>query len=110
MMIKTILSVSCGLLLLIFHSPQTAGETEERAMTQDQALSILRSQLANSPDVGFFTVREIVANPDTRRAARVSLDEAHQKHLSLYGGGVLLDVMRTGGFAVVEFNETSGIT
>jgi hypothetical protein len=79
-------------------------------MTQDQALSILRTQLANPPDVGFFTVREIEASPDTRRAAQVSLDEAHQKHLALYGDGVLLDLMRTGGFAVVEFNETSGIT
>jgi len=104
------LSIFCSLLLLILHPTGTAGETGNRPMTQDQALSILRSQLANPPGVGFFTVREIEASPDTWRAAQVSLDEAHQQHLALYGDGVLLDLMRTGGFAVVEFNETSGIT
>ncbi len=106
---REILAVLCGLLLLFFHSPQTAGETGDRVMTQDQALSVLRSQLANPPNVGFVVVRKVEANPDTRHAAQVSLDEARQKHLDLYGDGALLDLMRTGGFVVLEFNEKSGL-
>jgi len=106
---RAILPVLCGLLLLFFHSPQTAGETGDRVMTQDQALSILRSQLANPPNVGFVVVRKVEANPDTRHAAQVSLDEARQKHLDVYGDGALLDLMRTGGFVVLEFNEKSGL-
>jgi len=78
-------------------------------MTQDQALSVLRSQLANPPNVGFVVVRKVEANPDMRHAAQVSLDEARQKHLDLYGDGALLDLMRTGGFVVLEFNEKSGL-
>lgn len=106
---RAILSVLCGLLFLFFHSPQTAGGTGDRVMTQDQALSILRSQLANPTNVGFVAVRKIEANSDTLHAAHVSLDEARQKHLAIYGNGVLLNLMRTGGFVVLEFNEKSGL-
>jgi hypothetical protein len=106
---RAILSALYGLLLLFVYSPQSAGETGYGVMTQDQAFSILRTHLGNPVNVGFVAVHEVEANPDTQQAAQVSLDEARQKHLSLYGGGVLLDLMRTGGFIILEFNEKSGL-
>ena len=78
-------------------------------MTQDRALSILRSQVTNPPNLGFVVVRELEPSEGTRHAAQASLDEARLKHLAVYGEGVLLDLMRTGGVTVLEFDEKSDI-
>src|ERR1700693_2360329 len=103
---REMLLVFCTLLLLST-APFTAGEGAGQVMTQDQALSILRSQITNSRHLGFVVVRELEPSAGTRHAAQASLDEAHLKHLANYEEGVLLDLMRTGGATVLEFDEKS---
>ena len=97
----------CSLSHLFSMPLQAVSNIGDAMMTQDQALSILRSSTANSPNVGFVVVRKIEPTPSTIHEAQKSLNEARLKHLNLYGGGVLVNLIRSGGFAVLEFDEKS---
>lgn len=86
---------------------RAASNMADAMMTQDQALSILRSSAANSSNVGFVVVHKIEPNGSTTHEAQESLNEAHLKHLDVYGEGVLVNLIGSGGFVVLEFDEKS---
>lgn len=88
-------------------SLQVARNTGDVVITQDQAVSILRSSAPNSSNVGFVVVHKIEPNGSTTHEAQESLNEAHLKHLDVYGEGVLVNLIGSGGFVVLEFDEKS---
>jgi hypothetical protein len=86
---------------------QVAKNTENRTMTEDEALSVLRSRATSSLDLGFVTVGRVEATSTTRHTAQESLDEAQSNHLGLYGKGIFVNLMRAGGFVILEFDAKS---
>lgn len=92
----------------VFFAPfQVSKKMEKPVMTEDQALSALRSRVTSNSALRFVTVRAVEPTAITRHAAEESLDEVRAKHLILYGDGILLNLMRAGGFVVLEFDADS---
>ena len=94
-------------LFQVLWAPQVAKDTGKRMMTEDEALSVLRSKAASTVNLGFVTVYKPEPTPSTTRAAQESLDEAQSKQLNLYGKGIFVNLMRAGGFVVLEFDTRS---
>lgn len=97
--------IFCFLLPPLPAPAQNAADTPDRMMTEEQAFALLRSANASSPDLGFVTVRRLKATASTRRTAEESLKEARSRHLEPYWDGVLTDLMREGGFVILEVNQ-----
>jgi hypothetical protein len=105
MLIRTLCLLLVVYIFQSFLAPsQTTNNVGNQMLTEDQALSTLRSRSTNPRDAGFIITRRFEPTPITRHVAQQSWDEAQSKHLELYGKGILIDLMRTGGFAVLEFD------
>lgn len=90
------------------HSHQLVSESKTYMMTEDQALTILRSKTKSPSADSFVVIGKIVPTSTTKSVARQAVMEAQSEHISLYRDGVFVDLMRTGGFAVLEFDTKSG--
>lgn len=76
-------------------------------MAQEEALAAVRSSARNS-GTSFQVIRELDSNSAMQEAAERSLHAASTNHLSLYGKGILLDLMKAGGFLILEVDGKSG--
>jgi hypothetical protein len=91
--------------VLPFFAPcQTTDNMGNRMITENQAISSLRARSANARDAGFITIRKLEPTAITWRVAQGSWNEAQLKHLEAYDRGVLIDLLRVGGFIVLEFD------
>jgi hypothetical protein len=79
--------------------------TGSRMMTESQALSALRSLDSTAPDSEFVVIEKI--DPNSSQVAQESLAGAQSIHVETYGQGVFVNLMRAGGFDVLEFNSKS---
>jgi len=105
MFTRLVCIVSLGCLFQLFSERiQIAKVTGNQVLTEDQALSLLRSNVRKPADIGFVVVRKFEATSGTKNLAQRCWDEAQSKHLKLYGGGVLVNLLRTGGFVVLEYD------
>jgi hypothetical protein len=86
--------------------PLANGQTGARTLTQDQVFSLLRARSTDSPKIKlqFALVRKVDAAPGGAQAAADALQEAQTRHLDLYRDGILVDLMRSGGFLVLEYD------
>lgn len=71
------------------YTPQVAIATARRNAKPGSSLTILR---------------EIVANADTQRIGDLALEQAHAHKIELYEGGILVDILRSGGYLLAETN------
>ena len=97
----------CYLSLAVSVLAQVAMNAGHQTMTEDEALSILRSRATGTLSPGFVTVGRVEATSATRHAAQESLDEVQSQHLDLYGKGIFANMMRAGGFVALEFDAKS---
>jgi hypothetical protein len=92
------------LFLLLSARAQLGNGAATQELTEEQARSLLRTKVAGSAAVEFVTLRKFEATPNTRSVAEKCLDEAKSRHIEMYGEGVLVNLFRTGGFVVLEFD------
>ncbi len=100
--IRALCIVLFGILLVPIRLPQVSGMVNGM-VTEDQALSTLRSRSA--PDVGFLVVVKMQPTSEAGRISQESLVEARSKHLNLYEDGVFVNLMRAGGYLILEFDK-----
>src|SRR5882724_9140019 len=104
-MFRTLFVVSACYLFALFSA--TAAPTnvaEDHVLTQDQAVSALRSREKVSADADFVLVRKFEATAITRDVAQTCRDEAQSKHIKLYRSGVFVNLLQTGGFVILEYD------
>jgi hypothetical protein len=83
-------------------------------MTAQEAIAVARRNPRTKKLGGTFSVlREIVANADTRRVGDQALAQARANHIKLYKNGILADVLRSGGFLLIQIfpptNKTNNV-
>ena len=76
-------------------------------MSEAQALSMIRSKKASAPDVGLIVVQRIEPDSGTTAVAIEALAEARSKHLHLDEHGLFANLMRVGGYIVLEYSQRS---
>ena len=81
--------------------------SQQEPLTADRAFAALRAG-ASGPGSSLQVIREITSNGGTREVARRALEEATSHHIGVYPGGILLAVLKTGGFLISEFDPTTG--
>jgi hypothetical protein len=80
-----------------------------RAFTDDQALSAVRASYNNVPDAALVVAFKVKTDPTAAAVAAKSLAEAQSNHVELYDDGLRLNLMRSGGYLVLEFNKKSNV-
>src|SRR5205823_387301 len=75
--------------------------------TEDEAISILRTRGSSVPGAEFVVVRKLEPAPSAVRVAQQSLQKAKSLQLNLYSNGILADLIRAGGFVVLEHDKKS---
>lgn len=106
-MLKTLIRLTpfcCLFLRLLPARAQLPSGAATQELTEEQAQSLLRTKVAGSAGVEFVTLRKFETTANTRSVAQECLDEAKLKHIKMYGEGVLVNLLRTGGFVVLEFD------
>ncbi len=69
-------------------------------LTPQQAIAAARRNA--KPNSSFTVLREILANDDTRRIGDQALKQARAHKVDLYGNGILVEFLRSGGFLLAE--------
>ena len=95
----------CFVARLVPASVQPNKTTGTDMMTEQRALSLLHSRGACAPDAGLVVIHKIEPDASTKKVAAESLAEARTKHFNLYHNGVLANVLRAGGYVVLEFDK-----
>lgn len=71
-------------------------------LTPQEAIAAARRNA--KPGSSFTVLWEVVANADTRRIGDQALEQAQAKKVDLFLNGILVDVLRSGGFLLAETN------
>lgn len=77
-------------------------------MTEEEALSALRAATSN-PNVAFTAVRKIDPTSASIEVARQSEEDARRQNVGLYHNGILVHILRSGGYVVLEFDRISQV-
>ncbi len=70
-------------------------------LTAQQAIAAAQRN-AIKPGSSFSVLREILANDDTRHAGEQALEKAKAHKVDLYGNGILIEFLLSGGFLLAE--------
>jgi hypothetical protein len=76
-------------------------------LSPDAAVAAARSKERNPTGASFQVIRELDSSAEMQQVAQRSLREATSQQ-SLYGDGIFLDLLRTGGFLVLEVDDSTG--
>jgi hypothetical protein len=109
MLTRTIAALSLAVLVQSPGVPAQPAAVDQRMMTEDAALSALRSNGTSAPGADLVIVRRIEPTPETRRVAEASLHEIESRHLTGRSKGLLAEFLRAGGFVVLECDRTSDV-
>ena len=101
MLTRTIAALSVAFLVQSPGMPAHPAAAGQRMMTEDAALSALRSNGRSAPGADLVIARRIEPTPDTRRVAEASLHEIESRHLTERSKGLLAEFLRAGGFVVL---------
>lgn len=71
-------------------------------LTPQEAIAAARPN--GKPGSSYTVLREIVANADTRRVGDQAFKEAQAHHIKLFNDGILVDLLRSGGFLIAEYD------
>jgi hypothetical protein len=88
--------------------PRASSSVSGIMMTEDQAISAVRAHRENVPNAGFVVALKVLPTPETQRVAQESLAEARSKQLTLYENGLFVNLLRAGGYLVLEFDKKTG--
>jgi len=94
-----LISLAAPLALLTKGSPSM--NTQSETLTLDRAIAAIRSK-SPRPRSTFHLLRELRSSAETRELAQRSLREASAHHVGLYNDGLFVNVLRSGGFLILE--------
>lgn len=94
------------LLAVLAYGLSTAAEVNNDKLTSDAAVAAIRSKQENS-GASYQVIRELQSNNDMQDAAQASLRAVSPHGTTLYGDGILVDLLKFGGFLILEV-DTSG--
>lgn len=77
-------------------------------MTEEEALSAVKAARSN-PNVAFIAARKIDPTSGSIEVARESEAVARRQNVGLYHNGIFLDILRSGGYVVLEFDRSSQV-
>ena len=92
-----------AILLMSFRSSHKVNAVANGMITDDQALAALRAH--GAPGAGFVVAIKMQPTSEAQRLSQESLVEARSNHLDLYEDGVFLNLMRAGGYLILEFDQ-----
>ena len=97
-------AVTCAVCLTILFmgeiSPAMAQDGTR--LTAEQAIAAARRNA--KPGSSFTVLWEVVANADTRRIGDQALEQAQAHKIELYENGILVNILRSGGYLLAETN------
>lgn len=76
-------------------------------LTPDEALAAARSKEPNPDGASFQVIRELESSAEMQEVAQRSVYGATSQH-GLYGDGIFLDLLKTGGFLILEVDDSTG--
>jgi hypothetical protein len=74
-------------------------------LTAEQAITAARRNA--KPGSSFTVLWDVVANADTRRIGDQALEQAQARKIELYENGILVNILRSGGFLLAETDPRS---
>jgi hypothetical protein len=81
---------------------------EDPHLTAEQAITAARRNA--KPGSSFMILREITASADARRVGDQALAQARADKIDLYENGILINILRSGGYLLAETNpQTNNI-
>jgi hypothetical protein len=83
---------------------QASSTVSSPTMTEEQAVSAVRARSGSASDAEFVVAFKIEPTPETKEVAQQSLAEARSKQITLYEDGLFVELLRAGGYLVLEFN------
>jgi len=99
------LLIFCYIFQFLSGFAQGKDDSARRTMTENQAITLLRSKSQGAHGDSFTAIGTVA--PKSAQLAEKSLIEARTKHLDLFGNGILLDLMRSGGYVVLQSDSNS---
>jgi len=75
---------------------------EDPHLTAEQAITAARRNA--KPGNSFTILWKIIANADTRRTGDQALEQAQAHKIELYENGILVNILRSGGYLLAETN------
>jgi hypothetical protein len=88
--------------LLSQHGSSLAMAEEDPHLTAEQAITVARRNA--KPGSSFTILWKIIANADTRRIGDQALEQAQAHKIELYENGILVNILRSGGYLLAETN------
>lgn len=84
---------------------------EGQRLTLQEAIAVARRNPRTEKLGGTFSVlREIVSNADARRVGDQAFAQARANHIKLYKNGILADILRSGGFLLIQISPPTNKT
>ena len=100
--IVAIICLACLITPFMHGGSLLAMAEDGRRLTPERATAAARRNA--KPGSSFTVLREIVANADTRRIGDQALERAQAHKIELYENGLLINILRSGGFLLAETN------
>lgn len=98
--IATIMCLACSIMLFMSGGSSLAMAEDGPQLTAEQAIAAARRSA--KPGSSFTVLWEVVANADTRRIGGQALEQAQTHKIELYENGILVNILRSGGFLLAE--------
>jgi hypothetical protein len=103
-----IICLACLIMLFISGGSSLAMAEEDPHLTAEQAITAARRNA--KPGSSFMILREITASADARRVGDQALAQARADKIDLYENGILINILRSGGYLLAETNpQTNNI-
>ena len=97
-----IICLACLMMLFMSGGSSLAMAEEGLHLTPEQAITAARRNAR--PENSFTILWKIIADTDTRRIADQALEHAQAHKIELYENGILVDILRSGGYLLAETN------
>lgn len=92
--------LACLIMLLTIGGRPLAMAEEAPRLTAEHAITAARRNA--KPGSSFTILWKIIANADTRRIGDESLEQAQAHKIELYENGILVNILRSGGYLLAE--------
>lgn len=84
---------------------QVRRNMSDKMMTEGQALSLIQSRYNTTPTGALVVALKLQPTAEMQKAAKESLAEARSKDIALYQDGLFVNLMRAGGYVVLQFSK-----
>jgi hypothetical protein len=97
-----IICLACSIIRLVQGGNSLAMAEEAPHLTAEQAIAAARRNA--KPGSSFTILWKIIADADTRRIGDQALEQAQARKIELYENGILVNILRSGGYLLAETN------